>query len=267
MMVVLLLMLWGSTPVKSQVNPPEPMALYKIKVSSQPAEAATASGTGWFQSGQTTTIRTSARSTNYTFQYWLKDGEQYSTQQSFPYKVANAGSEFVAVWKYNPTNPSEPSAPDQFRLFLEMAPNDACSFNRTSGAKAKAGQYVTVEAYPNQGFEFKGWYQGDVLKGETLRMSYLMDSQNVTLTARFVYNPGSPGDPASSQTDVDQQTYLLGDANNDGQVTIGDIVSIVNIIAGDTEGYNLKAADANKDGNVSVGDIVAIVNIISGNHQ
>ena len=56
-----------------------------------------------------------------------------------------------------------------------------------------------------------------------------------------------------------------GDVNGDGSVTIGDIVAVVNIIAGNTGNYNLDAADANKDGTISVGDIVTIVNIISGN--
>jgi hypothetical protein len=65
---------------------------------------------------------------------------------------------------------------------------------------------------------------------------------------------------------VAEASYVLGDANNDGSVTVGDIVSVVNIMTGNTGNYNLKAADANKDGTFSVGDIVTIVNIISGNN-
>ena len=59
---------------------------------------------------------------------------------------------------------------------------------------------------------------------------------------------------------------IVGDVNGDGNVTIGDIVAVVNIIAGSTGNYNLNAADANNDGTISVGDIVAIVNIMSGNN-
>ena len=58
----------------------------------------------------------------------------------------------------------------------------------------------------------------------------------------------------------------VGDVNGDGNVTIGDIVAVVNIIAGNTGNYDLNAADANQDGTISVGDIVTIVNIISGNY-
>jgi hypothetical protein len=61
-------------------------------------------------------------------------------------------------------------------------------------------------------------------------------------------------------------TRIAGDANNDGSVTVGDIVAVVNIIAGNTGNYNLNAADANKDGTISVGDIVTIVNIMAGNN-
>ncbi|MBQ3631919.1 MAG: chitobiase/beta-hexosaminidase C-terminal domain-containing protein [Prevotella sp.] len=63
-----------------------------------------------------------------------------------------------------------------------------------------------------------------------------------------------------------------GDVNSDGEVGIGDIVAITNVMAGifqegmDEEAINaLKArADVNGDGNVGIGDIVAITNIMAG---
>jgi len=66
-------------------------------------------------------------------------------------------------------------------------------------------------------------------------------------------------------SDTKYYTDMTGDANGDEVVSIGDIVSIVNIIANNPGEYNLRGADANKDGEVSVGDIVTIVNIIAGN--
>jgi hypothetical protein len=63
-----------------------------------------------------------------------------------------------------------------------------------------------------------------------------------------------------------------GDVNSDGEVGIGDIVAITNVMAGifqegmDDDAINaLKArADVNGDGNVGIGDIVAITNIMAG---
>ena len=58
------------------------------------------------------------------------------------------------------------------------------------------------------------------------------------------------------------QNYLLGDVNKDGDVSVGDISAVINIIKGNREGYDLVAADANLDGDISVADISAIISII-----
>ena len=56
---------------------------------------------------------------------------------------------------------------------------------------------------------------------------------------------------------------LLGDVNNDGEVTIADVTALVNILLGkDASGYDLDAADANEDGDVTIADVVALVKMI-----
>ena len=57
-------------------------------------------------------------------------------------------------------------------------------------------------------------------------------------------------------------TNILGDVNKDGDVSVGDISAVINIIKGNREGYDLVAADANLDGDISVADISAIISII-----
>ena len=58
---------------------------------------------------------------------------------------------------------------------------------------------------------------------------------------------------------------ILGDVNGDGEVGIGDIVAITNVMAGITTDAAIKArADVNGDGEVGIGDIVAITNIMAG---
>ena len=58
--------------------------------------------------------------------------------------------------------------------------------------------------------------------------------------------------------------YLPGDVNLDGQVGIGDIIAITNVMAG-TEGSDAAAvrADVNGDGEVGIGDIIAVTNIMA----
>jgi hypothetical protein len=58
---------------------------------------------------------------------------------------------------------------------------------------------------------------------------------------------------------------IKGDVNGDGEVNVGDLVSVSNFMAGEGGDITLEAADVNGDGEVNVGDMVVISNIMSGN--
>jgi hypothetical protein len=61
----------------------------------------------------------------------------------------------------------------------------------------------------------------------------------------------------------DPVTIIPGDANNDKQVNVTDIVATVNFIMNKpSTDFNFQAADVNDDGEVNVTDIVGMVNII-----
>lgn len=65
-----------------------------------------------------------------------------------------------------------------------------------------------------------------------------------------------------------EMTILLGDVNNDGEITIADVTALVNIVLGkdDTEPYQYdhEAADVNGDGSITIADVTALVNTILG---
>ncbi len=63
---------------------------------------------------------------------------------------------------------------------------------------------------------------------------------------------------------IDDGNSLRGDVNGDGEVNVGDLVSVSNYMAGDGS-VSKEAADVNEDGEVNVGDMVVISNIMSGN--
>ena len=56
---------------------------------------------------------------------------------------------------------------------------------------------------------------------------------------------------------------IVGDMNGDGEVNVGDIVTVCNIMAGIST-VDPQLADVNGDGEVNVGDIVTICNIMAG---
>ncbi len=69
----------------------------------------------------------------------------------------------------------------------------------------------------------------------------------------------SPDDPII----LNCSSFLIGDANSDGKVTITDAVAVVNYILNTTQGtFNFAAADVDGNGSITITDAVSIVNII-----
>ena len=77
---------------------------------------------------------------------------------------------------------------------------------------------------------------------------------------RYAHIDGGPDNPGYFTA-----AFLKGDVNNDGQVGIGDIVAITNVMAGiETDAGIVSRADVNGDTQVGIGDIVAVTNIMAG---
>lgn len=238
-------------------NPPEPEMYYKLTTSVNIYGAGYTSGDGRYKEGEIVWINTSAYQ-NYTFEYWTLNGERYTDEQSFSYTMGSGKAEFVAHYAFTPSNPQEPALNLKNRLYLTSNPAGCCSFNRTSGEKFYPDNYIYVTVYANQGFEFIGWYEkGKLISTEQSFNYYMTGSDNVTLEARFVYNPVSPDDPYSDNNDP---TYLVGDVDEDGVVDVTDAV-IVNehYIKGTTHELKSAIADVNRDGVIDVSDVVEII--------
>ena len=60
----------------------------------------------------------------------------------------------------------------------------------------------------------------------------------------------------------DIENEIVGDLNNDGNLNILDLVSLVNLVL--SENYE-SSADFNQDGTLNILDIVSLVNLILGN--
>lgn len=58
--------------------------------------------------------------------------------------------------------------------------------------------------------------------------------------------------------------YIIGDVNEDEDVTIADVTSLVNIILGKQSNYRMEISDVNEDGGVTIADVTSLVNIILG---
>lgn len=239
-------------------NPPEPQVKYTITAVASPDEAGSVSGRGKYTEGTNVYVNTSAK-TGFVFLYWLKDGVEYSQSQGFYYTMERADVCFEAVYDYAPPSPVEPSELLMRPLWLECSPSDACSFNINSGTKYPADQWVMLMAFANQNFVFQGWYDNNGQKlSENIFVNYIMPENETTLTARYVYNPTSPDEPAQGegQTSVDNGTP--GDVNSDNTVDASDCVELTNAFL---NANGDKKYDVNKDSSVDAADVVKVVNI------
>lgn len=257
--VMLVALLCGATAWAQEfnpTNPPDPQMLYKVVATA--TDGHYTSGSGQYTVGTQVTINTSAASTGFDFVHWTKNGVVYTTNKSFTYTVEAANVNFVAVYEFNPDNPQDPQTPNEYRLYLVPDPEGACSFNRTSGAKCEGGTNPTVTANASQGFVFQGWYDGDTKISESATLNtFTMPTANTTLTARYVFNPVAPGDPAAS--------YSLGDVNQDRELNVTDVIGLTNYIMNPDNNIDTLLYDTNKDNEVNVTDVIRLVNKIMNN--
>lgn len=57
--------------------------------------------------------------------------------------------------------------------------------------------------------------------------------------------------------------FIVGDANGDGEINVGDVATVINyILKRNNAAFVANAADVNGDGEINVGDVSAIINII-----
>ena len=263
---VLLMILGSHLPVTAQEgydpqNPAEPYLYSKVTVTGRPTEAISSlSGAGYYKEGTKVSLGSYARSSAYTFSHWEKNGEWYSDATWPTYTMENDAVTFTAVYTFTPSSPDEPKLDDS-RLYLVAEPLTACTFNKTSGQRYSYDQWVSLSAYANTGYTFLGWYDGGKLMSESLSFSFYMPDKDLTLTARFEYNPTNPAEPESDGSQTNVQTTPGGDANGDGVVNVTDAVYLINVCLGLTEGADENKCDVNDDGAVNVTDAVAIINM------
>ena len=86
----------------------------------------------------------------------------------------------------------------------------------------------------------------------------------IYLTACDVTTAGGTDEDLSDvKASLVLEDYVVGDANGDGKVRIGDATTILNYIVGaPSDNFKEKAADANGDGKIRIGDATTILNII-----
>lgn len=105
----------------------------------------------------------------------------------------------VGTWgQYNPSNPAEPGAPQQYVLTLEADPSGGGSFNLNETSNHVADETFWVQANTASNFTFVNWTLDDEVISTVNRFQYTMPARNVKLIAHYRYTPSSPTEPSEA---------------------------------------------------------------------
>ena len=106
-------------------------------------------------------------------------------------------------------------------------------------------------------------------EGDVVSFLIALDKEVTTGTYTGTINEGSitykgsqAVDLSGAEFQIEVKEGLLGDANLDGSINIGDVMLVVNIILDNSDNYIWQLADVTRDGNLTVVDVMRIVNII-----
>lgn len=189
--------LWGQEDFNPS-NPPEPgQPPMKLNITVSPSDAGSVSGSGRYAAGTQVTLRAYAN-TGFRFVSWTNSaGEELSTATTFVYTKQEGHEQLTANYEFDPSNPSEPDDPANI-MYYQLQLNATEGGSVSGGGRYLANKQITLYAYPNDKFDFVGWY--DVATGNLLStamyFSYTTTAKHRVLEARFEFNPDSPSEPS-----------------------------------------------------------------------
>ena len=123
---------------------------------------------------------------------------------------------------------------------------------------AQVGETVTFTVTPDENFSLAN-VSVTTATGQNVVItvddngvySFVMPAEGVTIDATFEVS--SPG-------------YQRGDVNNDGDVTIKDVTTLIDYLLSGSGDINMQAADCSMDGSVTIKDVTALIDyLLSGN--
>ena len=202
--LTLLMLLLGSIGILAQdntfnpVDPPEPgQPPMKLQVKVSPAEAGSVSGTGLYVEGAAVSLK-AYTNTGFRFVSWTNaSGDVLSTSTSYTYTKGVGHEQLTANYQFDPSNPSEPDDPANI-MYYQLQLNTTEGGTASGGGRYLANKSITLNAYAESKFDFVGWF--DVVTGECLSTTsnfyYTTTAKHRSITARFAFNPDSPGEPS-----------------------------------------------------------------------
>lgn len=154
-----------------------------------------------YNAGKSVTVSTASHD-GCIFQGWYDvNGNLLTDQTYYTFTMPSEDVHLYARFTYDPTNPDNPVVVGKYWLRLKTDPEVAGSFNMKD-QRVEEGSVQNIYAYSNSGFHFQYWQDQDgTIVGTDYRLSYLMPSRDMTLTAVYEYAPDAPINPGTNLWD------------------------------------------------------------------
>ena len=159
---------------------------YNVTATAYPAEGGSVSGGGSYSAGETATV-TATPNSGWHFSGWYTDSAKVSSNKSYSFTVTGSVTLIAKFEK------------DSYTITVSADPAEGGTVTG-SGSYSK-GTLVTLNAIPNSGWHFVGWYNGSIQTSSSASDPHLVIA-DVTLTAKFEKDadPGQPGGEEQQQS-------------------------------------------------------------------
>ena len=148
---------------------------------------------------------------DYKFVNWKEGDSIVSLDASFYYEMPKRNVKLTAYFRYDPYSPDTPDSEiDKVKITLTASPANAGSFNFRT-VKVQSETYYDLYAYPDNYYDFEGWYQNGQLISKENPYGYFTGKNDVEIEGRFVYNPEAPQNPGANPWNKETGLVIVDD--------------------------------------------------------
>lgn len=206
------------------VDPSEPSLTLHYRLDLQPTQGCTVSGAGRYLAGTSVYITANVE-TGYEFKGWIdENGEVVSTATRFYYTKKAQNETLTASCQFNPSAPIEPV--ERMGHWVRVSCTDGGTVSGDVNRRILEGEGYSLYAYPNQGYEFLGWYNNGELYTTMRQFSAIMGKENMNFEARYRFNPTAPAEPPMAA--VNLYTFYLMTVNGKPGETVEYPINLAN---------------------------------------
>lgn len=187
-------------------DPADPSLSLRYRLDLKPTQGCTVSGSGRYLANARPYIYASVE-TGYQFIGWMdENGDVVSTSTSLYYTKKAVNETLTAVCRFNPSAPSEPV--ENMGHWVRALCTDGGTVSGDVNKRILEGKNYSLYAYPNDGYEFIGWYVNGELFTPMRSFTSTMGKENLNFEARFRFNPTSPIEPPMAAVNL-YSFYLM----------------------------------------------------------